>query len=48
MGLTALIQNDGEIDRILVHQGWPVDLPKTSPARAPPAREETGIDADRK
>lgn len=37
MVLTALIQDDRELDRILGHQGWPADFPKTSPARAPPA-----------
>lgn len=37
MVLTAVILDDGELDRILRHQGWSVDFPKTSPARAPPA-----------
>lgn len=38
MVLTALIQDDRELGRILAHQGWPVAFPKTSPARSPPAR----------
>jgi len=37
MVLTALIQDDRELGRILAHQGWPADSPRTSPARAPPA-----------
>ena len=39
MVLTALIQDDRELDRLLAHQGWPADFPKTSPARAPPSPE---------
>ena len=37
MVFTALIQDDRELRRILAHQGWPADSPRTSPARAPPA-----------
>ena len=39
MVLAALILDDGELDCILGHQGWPADFPKTSPARAPPSPE---------
>lgn len=46
MVLTALIQDDRELGRILAHQGWPVDFPKPSPARALPApatdQDDTG------
>jgi len=38
MKLVAIIIDDGELDRVLAHQGWPVSWPKTRPARAPPAR----------
>ena len=37
MLLTAVILDDGELNRILGHQGWPADFPKAKPARAPPA-----------
>jgi len=39
MVLSALILDDRELDRILAHQGWPADFPRTSPARAPPSPE---------
>jgi hypothetical protein len=29
MVLSALILDDRELDRILAHQGWPADFPKT-------------------
>lgn len=45
MVLTALIQDDRELDRILAHQGWPADFPTTSPARAPPAPLDDQDDA---
>ena len=35
MALVAMILDDGELDRILGNQGWPVDFPKTKPARSP-------------
>ncbi len=38
MKLAAIVLDDGELDRILAHQGWPASWPKTKPARAPPAR----------
>ncbi len=38
MKLVAVILDDGELDRILAHQGWPTEFPKTKPSRAPPAR----------
>jgi Zn-finger nucleic acid-binding protein len=38
MKLAAVILDDGELDRILAHQGWPTEFPKTKPGRAPPAR----------
>lgn len=37
MKLVAVILDDGELDRILAHQGWPVEFPKTKPSRSPPA-----------
>jgi Zn-finger nucleic acid-binding protein len=50
MKLVAVILDDGELDRILAHQGWPTEFPKTKPSRAPPARgssadEEGQLDA---
>jgi len=50
MKLVAVILDDGELDRILAHQGWPTQFPKTKPSRAPPARapsadEEGQLDA---
>ena len=41
----GVILDDRELDRILAHQGWPVDSPKTSPARAPLAPEADQDDA---
>jgi Zn-finger nucleic acid-binding protein len=38
MKLVAVILDDGELDRILAHQGWPVEFPKTKASRSPPAR----------
>jgi hypothetical protein len=29
MKLVAVILDDGELDRILAHEGWPVEFPKT-------------------
>jgi hypothetical protein len=31
-----------ELDRILAHQGWPAEFPKTKASRAPPGRVESG------
>ncbi len=36
MKLVAVILDDGELDRILAHQGWPVEFPRTKPSRSPP------------
>ncbi|NNN06327.1 MAG: hypothetical protein HKL90_10545 [Elusimicrobia bacterium] len=36
MKLVAVILDDGELDRILAHQGWSVEFPKTKPSRSPP------------
>jgi len=49
MKLVAVILDDGELDRILAHQGWPTEFPETRPSRAPPVRgpiaeEESQID----
>ncbi len=41
MKLVAVVLNDGELDRILAHEGWPVEFPKTKPSRSPPRREES-------
>jgi hypothetical protein len=38
MRLVAVIGDDEELDRILGNQGWPVDFPRTKPARSPPDR----------
>lgn len=40
MKLAAVIVEDAELDRILAHQGWSVEFPKTRASRAPPRREE--------
>jgi hypothetical protein len=40
MKLAAVILDDGELDRILAHEGWPVEFPRTKPSRAPPGGEE--------
>jgi hypothetical protein len=42
MKLVAVILDDGELDRILAHQGWPREFPKTKGSRAPPGRVESG------
>lgn len=42
MKLVALILEDGELDRILAHQGWSVEFPKTKGSRAPPGIAERG------
>ena len=42
MKLVAVILDDGELDRILAHQGWPTEFPKTKASRAPPGRAERG------
>ena len=40
--LVSVILDDKELDRILAHQGWPTEFPKTKASRAPPRREERG------
>jgi hypothetical protein len=42
MKLVAVILDDRELDRILAHQGWPTEFPKTKASRAPPGRVERG------
>ena len=42
MKLGAVILDDRELDRILSHQGWAVEFPKTKASRAPPVRERGG------
>ena len=42
MKLVAVILDDGELDRILAHQGWPTAFPKTKASRAPPGSAERG------
>lgn len=42
MKLVAVVLDDGELERILAHQGWPTEFPKTRASRAPPRREERG------
>jgi len=37
MDLAAVILDDGELSRVLAHQGWAVDFPKTKASRSPPA-----------
>ena len=47
MKLIAVITEDHELDRLLVHQGIEVDFPKTRPARSPPkyrVGEDTQLD----
>jgi hypothetical protein len=39
MKLVAVVLEDGELSRILAHEGWPIEFPKTKPSRAPPRRE---------
>jgi hypothetical protein len=38
----SVILDDRELDRILAHQGWPTEFPKTKASRAPPGRVESG------
>ena len=38
----SVIMDDRELDRILAHQGWPTEFPKTKASRAPPGRVESG------
>ena len=45
MKLVAVVLDDGELNRILAHQGWPIEFPKTKPSRSPPARAASA-DAD--
>jgi hypothetical protein len=45
MKLVAVILDDRELDRILAHQGWPTEFPKTKASRAPPVRAESGGDS---
>ena len=45
MKLAAIILDDGELDRVLAHQGWQSSWPKTKPPRAPPA-QASGTDED--
>ena len=40
MKLVAVIVDDKELDRILAHQGWCREFPKTRASRAPPRRED--------
>jgi hypothetical protein len=37
--------DDGELNRILAHQGWPVEFPKMKPPWSAPTRA-TSADAD--
>ncbi len=46
MKLVGVILDDRELDRILAHQGWPVNFPKPSPARAPPTHAPAEDEAD--
>ena len=41
--LIAVIIEDRELDRILEHQGWSLEFPKTKASRSPLAR---GLDED--
>ena len=36
MDLAAIILDDGELSRILAHQGWAVGFPRTKASRSPP------------
>ena len=45
MRLVSVILDDRELDRILAHQGWPIEFPKTKASRAPPGRVERGGEA---
>jgi hypothetical protein len=42
MKLVAVILDDRELDRILAHQGWPTEFPKTKASRAPPGSLDRG------
>ena len=42
MKVVSVILDDRELDRILAHQGWPTEFPKTKASRAPPGIEERG------
>ena len=42
MKLVAVILDDRELDRILAHEGWPAEFPKTKASRAPPGSSERG------
>jgi len=42
MKLVSVILDDRELDRILAHQGWSTEFPKTKATRAPPGREARG------
>ena len=42
MELAAVILDDGELTRILTHQGWAVGFPKTRPSRSPPRSPDAG------
>ncbi len=42
MKLVAVILDDRELDRILEHEGWPREFPKTQASRAPPGSVERG------
>jgi hypothetical protein len=45
MDLVAVILDDRELDRVLGHQGWAVEFPKTKPSRSPPARAPDADDS---
>ena len=40
MELAAVILDDGELSRILAHQGWAVGFPRTKASRSPPGPPE--------
>ncbi len=42
MRLVAVILDDRKLERILAHQGWATEFPKTKASRAPPGRVECG------
>ena len=49
MKLAGVILDDRELDRILAHEGWPTEFPKTQASRAPPGsvgRGDEGSQAD--
>jgi len=41
MELAAVILDDGELSRILAHQGWAVGFPRTKASRSPPGRPDS-------